>query len=200
MVGTGRKETGLHVMVYFSIMQRIHPRPVLHFAASLPLLIASLASSAQETTPPEHFIHNTTVFAEAWGEGVFNSLNIEKTMTTPSLVSYHFRLGFGYWKPGANFYALPVDVALSYGRVMKVELSIGATPYAFSTKDAMVSGALAPTFGLHLRFQDPNGGVFLRAGALIAPMTSLNDIPGNEDYREKGTWGWNPGLGLGVTF
>lgn len=190
-------------MAYFSVMQMVHPRPALHFAACLPLLLTSLASSAQEstgTTPPEHFIHNTTVFAEVWGEGIFNSLNIEKTMTTPSLVCYHFRVGFGYWRPGANFYSLPVDVALSYGRTVKVELSIGATPYAFSTQDALVSAVLAPNFGMHLRFQGPKGGLFFRGGALIAPLNSLNEIPGNEDFLEKGTWGWNPSLALGFTF
>ncbi len=156
---------------------------------------------AQEAEKPEHYIHNTTVFVEAWGEGVFNSLNIEKTMPISPMVDIHARLGFGYWKPGANFYAVPVDVGVSYGGLARIEFSLGATPYAFSAvNNAMVSGALAPTIGFHLRIQEPHGGLFFRVGALTTPLGSLNDIPGNEDLVKKGSWGWNPGIALGVTF
>ena len=180
--------------------------PWLHCMAALVAGCIGLPGSAQETAAREHFIHNTTVFVEAWGEGIYNSLNIEKTMTTPSLVNYHVRLGFGYWQPGndpvpVNFFSLPVDAAISYGRDVKVELSLGATPFWFSTdKDDLVSSVIAPTFGLHLRVQPPEGGLFLRLGALIAPMAGLNNIPGIDDPVEKGTWAWSPGVGMGYTF
>lgn len=161
---------------------------------------------AQEAAAPEQFIHNTTVFVEAWGEGIFNSLNIEKTLTTTTLVNYHLRLGFGYRRTShngtsVNFYALPVDAAVSVGGKVKLEMSLGATPFWFSgNKDQLVSAVIAPNFGLHLRFQPPHGGFFFRAGVLVAPMSGLNEIPGNEDFVEKGTWAWNPGLALGITF
>jgi hypothetical protein len=138
---------------------------------------------------------------EAWGEGVFNSLNIEKTMPISGMVDIHMRLGFGYWRPEADFYAVPVDVGVSYGGLARLEFSVGATPYAFSAHHGdMASGALAPTIGFHLRIQQPHGGVFFRAGAIVAPLGSLDDIPGNEDLVKKGTWGWNPGVALGFTF
>jgi hypothetical protein len=161
-----------------------------------------LPGNAQEAATPERPIHNTTVFVEAWGEGVYNSLNIEKTIANPTVVCYHLRMGFGLWAPGAgvNFYALPVDVAISFGNELKGELSIGATPFWLANAGVRTSGALAPTFGAHLRYMHPNGGLFVRAGALIAPLYNLNDIPGNEDHWQKGTWGWNPGIALGTTF
>ena len=34
---------------------------------------------AQEPAPVERSIHNTTVFVEVWGEGIYNSVNMEKT-------------------------------------------------------------------------------------------------------------------------
>lgn len=187
-------------------MQKDRRTSWLHCTTALVAGCIALHSMGQEAAPREHFIHNTTVFVEAWGEGIYNSLNIEKTMTTASLVNYHMHLGFGYWQPPldpvpVNFYALPVDAAISYGRTVKVELSLGATPFWFSAnKDDLVSSVIAPTFGLHLRMQPLEGGLFLRAGALIAPMSGLNDIPGNEGYVEKGTWAWNPGVAVGYTF
>lgn len=81
-----------------------------------------------------------------------------------------------------------------------VELSIGATPVWFSwNKDERVSTVIAPIFGLHFRYQPTDGGIFLRVGALIAPMSGLNELPGNDPV-EKGTWAWNPGIALGITF
>jgi hypothetical protein len=175
--------------------------PGLRHAAVLLFLAVGFRSMAQEAGKAERPIRNTTVFAEVWGEGIFNSLNIEKTMAISRLVSVHTRLGFGYWRLDADFFSVPVDVGLSYGQGAKLELSVGATPFAFSaTRDLMVSSTIAPTIGLHLRIQDPHGGVFLRIGALVAPMEGLNKVPGNTDHVEKGTWAWNPGLGLGFTF
>ncbi|MCB0758373.1 MAG: hypothetical protein KDC01_07930, partial [Flavobacteriales bacterium] len=54
---------------------------VIAFTVGVPLL-------AQEPAPVQQNNRNLTVFAEAWGEGVYNSLNIVKTLTTPSIVSY----------------------------------------------------------------------------------------------------------------
>ena len=175
----------------------------------IPLIMAfAIGSSvlAQEAEHVQHYKRDLTVFVEAWGEGIYNSVNIEKTMTTPSKISYHVRLGFGYWRihknpKSANFYAMPVDAAISYGRIVKIELSLGATPFWFSAnEDELVSSVIAPNFGLHMRVQQPDGGLFLRAGALVAPLAGLNDIPGNDDYLMKGTWGWNPGVAVGFTF
>lgn len=165
----------------------------------LPLAFSAAIPAASQTGG--RTVHEVTVFAEAWGEGVFNSLNLEKTFTTPSLVSYHLRMGFGYWrKADVNCYTLPVDMALSVGRSVKLEVSLGATPFALAADQALASSTLAPTFGLHLRFQGPKGGLFLRAGALIAPMSGLRKLPGGDDLPEADDWGWNPGVGLGFTF
>ncbi len=177
-----------------------------HFTPLVGACIIATSVLGQEAQRATQYKRDLTVFAEAWGEGIFNSLNIEKTMTTPSPVSYHVRLGFGYWRMhkdprSANFYAMPVDAAISYGRIVKIELSLGATPFWFSAnEDDLVSSVIAPNFGLHLRVQQPDGGLFLRAGALAAPLAGLNDIPGNDDYLMKGTWGWNPGVAVGFTF
>lgn len=78
----------------------------------------------------ERSIHNTTVFVEVWGEGIYNSVNMEKTVTTTTLVNYHLRLGLGFWKPSVpvDFISLPVDAAVSYGRNVRIEFSMGATP------------------------------------------------------------------------
>jgi hypothetical protein len=182
-------------------MQKRGQRPRYRHAAFLFCLAAGSQGIAQEAGKPEHYIHNTTVFVEAWGEGVFNSLNIEKTMPISGMVDIHMRLGFGYWRPEADFYAVPVDVGVSYGGLARLEFSVGATPYALSAHHGdMASGALAPTIGFHLRIQQPHGGVFFRAGAIVAPLGSLDDIPGNEDLVKKGTWEWNPGVALGFTF
>lgn len=167
---------------------------VIAFTVGVPLL-------AQEPAPVQQNNRNLTVFAEAWGEGVYNSLNIVKTLTTPSIVSYHLRMGFGFWTPkSVNFYSLPVNAAISFGHDLKAELSVGATPFWLATKEARVSSTFAPTLGIHLRWMEPSSGLFIRAGALIAPLHNLNNIPGNEDAWEKGTWGWNRGVALGFTY
>ena len=156
---------------------------------------------AQAPAPVQQNNRNLTVFAEAWGEGVYNSLNIEKMLTTPSIVSYHLRMGFGFWTPkSVNFYSLPVNAAISFGHDLKAELSVGATPFWLATREARVSSTFAPTLGIHLRWMERGSGFFIRAGALIARLYNLNKIPGNKDAWEKGTWGWNPGIALGFTY
>ena len=109
----GRKGKGLDRRFTFPAMGMHNLRPRSRHAAVLLFLAMGSQCMAQEAEQPEHFIHNTTVFAEAWGEGVYNSLNIEKTMFISKRVDVHTRLGFGYWKQQGNFYALPVDVGVS---------------------------------------------------------------------------------------
>ncbi len=140
-----------------------------------------------------------TLFVEALGSGVYWSLNYEYTYYESRSFAFHARLGACIWRIPklGSFYSLPVHLGLSVGKNHRAEASVGMTPFTVSTEKSGDGGvkALFPVLYAGYRLQQANGGLFLRAGALVTPVA---DIDAFDDA--NGKWAWNPGVSIGTSF
>jgi hypothetical protein len=159
-------------------------------------------ATAQDTTMllvdavPES---QATVFVEALGSGVYWSLNYEYTSYESRAFAFHVRLGACIWRlqKSGSFYSFPVHLGWSVGRNHRAEASVGMTPFVVKADNVKGAGveALFPVLYAGYRFQQANGGLFLRAGALITPLAAIEAFE-----TARGKWVWNPGVSLGTSF
>ena len=180
-------------------------RPAIIPRLSIGLLLPALLCSevnAQDTSDvlvdavPES---QATLFVEALGSGVYWSLNYEYTYYERRSLAFHARLGACIWRipKSGSFYSFPVHLGLSVGKNHRAEASVGMTPFIISTGNSSGGGvaALFPVLYAGYRLQQANGGLFLRAGALVTPVAAIDAF---DDA--NGKWAWNPGVSIGTSF
>lgn len=141
-----------------------------------------------------------TLFFEALGQGIFWSANYEHTEYGSEHLAFHMRVGFGIWSTStiSSFFSLPITFSASYGDIHRAELGAGFLFYNYSESwavDGRVSGTLFPTLHAGYRMQKEYGGLFLRAGMMVA---QVGDAPGFS--ADPDDWGFNPYICVGSTF
>ncbi len=140
-----------------------------------------------------------TAFVEALGSGVYWSLNYEYTSYESRAFAFHVRMGVCFWRlqRSGSFISFPVHLGWSAGRNHRAEASVGMTPFVVKADNIKGAGveALFPVLYAGYRFQQPDGGLFLRAGALITPLAAIEAFE-----TAKGKWVWNPGVSIGTSF
>ena len=161
------------------------------------LLVAPLSMSAQDDDTPGP---TNTVFFEAFGQAIFWSANFEHTEYGSERLAFHMRAGFGLWSTRAisSCFTLPLTFSLSYGDIHRAEAGAGFLFYNYGDSGpntVRTSGTLFPTFHAGYRLQKEYGGLFLRAGLMVA------DYSGQFGLSERSVgWAYNPYLCVGSTF
>lgn len=161
------------------------------------LLVAPVSLSAQDDDTPGP---TNTVFFEAFGQAIFWSANFEHTEYGSERLAFHMRAGFGLWstRTVSSCFTLPLTFSLSYGDIHRAEAGAGFLFYNYGYSGPTTertTGTLFPTLHAGYRLQKEYGGLFLRAGIMVA---EVGDAPGFS--AAPGTWGFNPYIGVGSTF
>ncbi len=151
----------------------------------------------QETDAPGP---TNTVFLEGLGQAIFWSANYEHTEYASDRFAMHLRFGIGLWatETVSSYIALPITFSASYGDIHRAEVGAGFLFYNYGNSGpsaTRVAETLFPTFHAGYRMQKEYGGLFLRAGLMIA---NVEDKLAFRDTREK--WGYNPYVCVGTTF
>lgn len=162
------------------------------------LCVAASPGLAQEETDVPG--PTNTVFFEGLGQAIYWSANFEHTEYAGERFGFHMRIGFGLWSTTtvSSYVALPMTFSLSYGDIHRAEAGAGFLFYNYGDSGPnteRTSGTLFPTFHAGYRLQKEYGGLFLRAGIMVA---EVGDAPGFKAY--PGAWGYNPYLCIGNTF
>ena len=180
-------------------------------------LLFAIGSHSQETSSVNPARRNT-IYAEAFGQGFFGSLNYERLISPDSKVMSSFSAGIIFAPKSAGFGdGMYLGTPLSYNWIFgkknhHLELGVGFTLVAteeFSrSRFENFYTYLTPKVGY--RYQRPGGGLFFRATA--SPMVALVNVSaygaGSPVYRTffkdvagngYSAFPW-PGLSIGYTF
>jgi hypothetical protein len=166
------------------------------FLATL-LSCAALTSQGQKEDAPGP---TNTVFLEGLGQAIYWSANFEHTEYASERLAMHLRFGLSFWSENEapNYIGLPITFSLSYGDIHRAEAGAGFLFFSYGGNgpfDTRMSETLMPTWHAGYRMQKEYGGLFLRAGLMVA------NIEGKLSFQDaKSAWAYNPYVSVGSTF
>lgn len=111
-----------------------------------------------------------SLYFELFGNGGWYSFNYDNLIFSKNGFKMSARVGLSYYLPftynNLTAVSAPVELNFFYGRKSNVEIGLGCT--------SLLSNGfyLTPMIRVGYRYQDPDGGIFIRAGILFVLLNN----------------------------